>query len=110
MTQGFSGDIIEMTDMDGLVQLMTQLGISAELQMFLKPVLAEWKKNPESAFQALDALEAERHIQGQGGIHEAAKAGDLTLVQAYVTVDASCVNLIDKTEVRARPSFVFYNA
>ena len=69
MAYGFSGDIIEMTDMDGLEQLMTQLGISAELQLFLKPVLAEWKKNPESAFKALDALEAES-LKVQKSLHE----------------------------------------
>ncbi len=55
---GFGGDIIETTDMDGLVQLMEEIGISGTPQLMLKSVFASWKTKPEAAFEALAAVNA----------------------------------------------------
>ncbi len=53
ISNGFGGDVIDMLDMNDVTQLMETMGFSTQHKLVLKATFAGWKKNPDTAFQAL---------------------------------------------------------
>jgi hypothetical protein len=62
VSNSFGGDVIDMLDINDVTQLMEDMGIAANHKMVLKATFAGWKKNPESAFQALAAAKVSHHL------------------------------------------------
>ena len=58
MSNGFGGNVIDMLDMNDVTQLMESMGFSTNHKLVLKATFAGWKKNPETAFQALAVAKA----------------------------------------------------
>jgi hypothetical protein len=54
----FGGDVLDMLDMNDLTQLMETMGFSTQHKLVLKATFAGWKKNPDTAFQALALAKA----------------------------------------------------
>ena len=55
MSNGFGGEVIELSDMSDLAHLMDAMGISGAHQVVIKASITSWKKNPDAAFQLLAA-------------------------------------------------------
>jgi hypothetical protein len=58
ISNGFGGDVIDMLDMNDVTQLMDSMGFSTNHKLVLKATFAGWKKNPDTAFQALALAKA----------------------------------------------------
>ncbi len=50
--------MLDMLDMNDLTQLMETMGFSTQHKLVLKATFAGWKKNPDTAFQALALAKA----------------------------------------------------
>jgi hypothetical protein len=55
ISNGFGGEVIELSETSDLVHLMDAIGISGAHQVVIKASIATWKKNPDAAFQHLAA-------------------------------------------------------
>ena len=66
MSNGFGGEVIELSDMSDLAHLMDAMGISGAHQVVLKASITSWKKNPDAAFQALAAAKVPRASAAKG--------------------------------------------
>jgi hypothetical protein len=53
MSNSFGGDVVDMLDLNDITQLMDSMGVSASHKLILKATFASWKKNPDTAFEAL---------------------------------------------------------
>ncbi len=51
----FGGNVIDMLDLNDVTQFMETMGISTQHKLVLKATFAGWKRNPDSAFEALAA-------------------------------------------------------
>jgi hypothetical protein len=80
MSNGFGGDVIDMLDMNDVTQLMESMGFSTNHKLVLKATFAGWKKNPETAFQALAVAKATAAKKAQ---EEAAAAQKKVLCSAW---------------------------
>ena len=76
----FGGDVIDMLDMNDVTQLMESMGFSTNHKLVLKATFAGWKKNPETAFQALALAKATAAKKAQ---EEAAAAQKKVLCSAW---------------------------
>ena len=62
ISNSLGGNVIDMLDIDDVTQLMQDMGIAANHKLVLKATFAGWKKNPETAFQALAAAKVSHHV------------------------------------------------
>jgi hypothetical protein len=53
VSNSFGGDVIDMLDMDDVTRFMETMGFATNHKLLLKATFASWKKNPDSAFEAL---------------------------------------------------------
>ena len=60
VSNSFGGDVIDMLDMDDVTQYMESMGIATHHKLLLKATFANWKKNPDAAFEALAAANVAR--------------------------------------------------
>ena len=80
MSNSFGGSVIDMLDMNDVTQLMESMGFSTNHKLVLKATFAGWKKNPETAFQALALAKATAAKKAQ---EEAAAAQKKVLCSAW---------------------------
>ncbi len=59
VSNSFGGDVIDMLDMDDVTQFMETMGIATNHKLLLKATFANWKKNPDAAFEALASAKVE---------------------------------------------------
>ena len=59
-SNSFGGNVIDMLDMDDVTQYMESMGIATHHKLLLKATFASWKKNPNTAFEALAAAKVAR--------------------------------------------------
>ncbi len=60
ISSSFGGDVIDMLDMDDVTQIMESMGIATHHKLVLKATFANWKKNPDAAFEALASAKVAR--------------------------------------------------
>ena len=63
MSNSFGGNVIDMLDINDITQLMESMGIATNHKLVLKATFAGWKKNPETAFQALATAKASLRLK-----------------------------------------------
>jgi hypothetical protein len=61
ISNGCGGDVLDMLDLNDITQLLDSLGISTVHKLVLKGTFASWKKNPDTAFEALASAQV-RHV------------------------------------------------
>ena len=60
ISNSFGGDVIDMLDIDDVTQFMESMGFATNHKLLLKATFANWKKNPDAAFEALAAAKVAR--------------------------------------------------
>ena len=70
VSNSFGGDVIDMLDIDDITQYMETMGIATQHKLLLKATFANWKKNPDAAFEALAAAKVARatHVRQLQGV------------------------------------------
>ncbi len=62
ISNSLGGNVINMLDINDVTELMETMGIAANHKLVLKATFTGWKKNPETAYEALDAAKVSRHL------------------------------------------------